>query len=73
MNVWLKQDILDLHTTIHAHFFKIRAEIVLEDLPYLLTHKADGFYDPQILEMPGKEAIKRHVNLSAPHNFPVLR
>jgi hypothetical protein len=73
MNVWKNKISLTLHTTIHAHFLKIRADIVLEDLHYFLTHEADGFYDPQILEMPGKEVIKRHVNLSAPHNFPVLR
>lgn len=37
MNVWLKQDSIELHTTIHAHFLKIRADIVLEDLHYFLT------------------------------------
>lgn len=37
MNFWLKQDSVELHTTIHAHFLKIRADIVLEDLHYFLT------------------------------------
>jgi len=49
----VNQGIPDLHTTIHAHFLIIRFGIVAENLHYFLTHEADGFYDPQIVEMPG--------------------
>ncbi len=71
MNVWLTRVSLPLHLIIHAHFLKIRFGIVAEKLHYFLTHETDEFYDPQIVEMPGKEGLKRHVNLFAPHYFPV--
>ena len=58
MNIWLTRVFLTLHLIIHAHFLKIRFGIVAENLHYILTHETDGFYEPQVVEMPGKEVKK---------------